>query len=89
MRQLGKIIDMKNTSTASGIAPRKNLWRSLASPAYLFSKAPFIALFNLLLLAALASVVGSLSATLIFLLLLPLAGMTFGYFERWRLNTMG
>ena len=80
---------MKNTSIASDIAPRKTLWRSLASPAYLFSKASFIALFNLLLLAALASVVGSLSATLIFLLLLPLAGMAFGYFERWRLNTMG
>lgn len=80
---------MENISIASPAMPRKTLWSSLASPSYLFSKTPFIALFNLLLLAALASVVGSLSATLIFLLLLPLAGMAFGYLERWRLKTMG
>lgn len=80
---------MKNTSIASPVMPRKTLWSSLVSPSYLFSKAPFIALFNLILLIVLASFVGSLSATLILLLLLPLGGIAFGYLERWRLKTMG
>ncbi|WP_346846276.1 sensor domain-containing protein [uncultured Rothia sp.] len=80
---------MESTTTSLSANPPKNLWHYLGSASYLFSKAPSLALFSLLLLATLMVVVGSLLTSLIFILVLPLMGMAFGYFERWRLKMMG
>lgn len=80
---------MESTTTSLSANPSKNLWRHLGSASYLFSRAPSLALFSLLLLATLMVVVGSLLTSLIFILVLPLMGMAFGYFERWRLKMMG
>lgn len=80
---------MKNTSATSLKTEGITLWDHLRRPRYLFSTAPFIALFNLILLIVLASFISTLSATFLAILLLPLLGMVFGYYERWRLQTMG
>lgn len=80
--------DAPAVSAASGSEPR-SLWRRLASPAYLVGKAPWFALLALLVQAAVASLTGTLMASLVGLVLLPLAGIGFGYVERWRLEKLG
>ncbi|MDO4898022.1 MAG: histidine kinase [Rothia sp. (in: high G+C Gram-positive bacteria)] len=67
----------------------KSFWRRLASPFYIFSVSPWLALASLLAQGVIASSLGTLTASLIGLLLVPLVAIGFGYYERWRLGYLG
>lgn len=76
-------------SSASVSVPAVSLWRRLAKPGYLVGKAPSLALLALLVQVAVASLASTLMASLVGLVLLPLAAIAFGYVERWRLEKLG
>lgn len=76
-------------SSASVSVPTVSLWRRLAKPGYLVGSAPMLALFALLVQVVVASVAATLTASLVGLVLLPLAAIAFAYVERWRLEKLG
>ncbi|MDO4916521.1 MAG: histidine kinase [Rothia sp. (in: high G+C Gram-positive bacteria)] len=80
---------MENSSVIAQTPVKRSLWRALGSPTYLFSAAPWIALFHLLLLSVVATLAGSLLATFFLIPLIPIVALWFGYFERWRVQNMG
>ena len=67
----------------------RTLWQRMASPVYLFTKAPWTAFASLVLIALISLVVFSGTSTLILLLALPALAVPFGVFERKRLAQMG
>lgn len=76
------------TPPSSADQPR-SLWRRLASPFYPVGAAPWIALAVLVVQGLIATLFVTMTASLIGILLIPLAAIAFGYFERWRLRQLG
>ncbi|MFW0181473.1 histidine kinase [Rothia sp. P5766] len=67
----------------------RSLWRRMASPFYVFSAGPWLALATLLAQGLMSTVVLSLIASVIGIALLPFAAIGFGLYERWRLKVSG
>ncbi|MFW0170634.1 histidine kinase [Rothia sp. P4278] len=67
----------------------RSLWRRMASPFYVFSAGPWLALATLLAQSVISGVVFTLTASLIGIVLLPFAAIGFGLYERWRLKVSG
>lgn len=61
----------------------------MASPFYVFSAGPWIALATLLAQSIISGLVFTLTASLIGIMLVPFAAIGFGLYERWRLKISG
>lgn len=76
-------------SASQPMPSQRTMWQHLKSPAYLFGKAPTVALVHMFILAAVAGVGATLISSIIGILALPLVAIAYAVVERWRLAKLG